>query len=195
VSQSSDFCHHNPLCCFSMSVYCCCCLFRYRLSPETFGYTPVYVPGPQMDDTGIPPLATGIPTIFVLLIAGNQKLQRSGVSHLVVRLSCGSVRNTHTRNNTRQDLGCMAGVLMGFHRSTFSKPNTDFNSDLALCYFWAFKTMKMELRGKKFRSDRLSPARFHKCMERCKKCIACQGRYFERDRHRTSTKFRLGVLR
>jgi len=41
VSQSSEFCRHNPLCCFSMSV--CCCLFRYRLSPETFGYTLVYV--------------------------------------------------------------------------------------------------------------------------------------------------------
>jgi hypothetical protein len=38
VSQSSEFCRHNPLCCFSTSV-CCCCLFRYRLSPETFGYT------------------------------------------------------------------------------------------------------------------------------------------------------------
>jgi hypothetical protein len=38
VSQSSEFCRHNPLCCFSMNVYCCY-LFRYRLSPETFGYT------------------------------------------------------------------------------------------------------------------------------------------------------------
>jgi hypothetical protein len=37
VSQSSEFCRHNPLRCFSTSV--CCCLFRYRLSPETFGYT------------------------------------------------------------------------------------------------------------------------------------------------------------
>jgi len=40
MSQSSEFCRHNPLCCFSTSVYCfCCCLFRYRLSSETFGYT------------------------------------------------------------------------------------------------------------------------------------------------------------
>jgi hypothetical protein len=38
VSQSSEFCRHNPLFCFSTSVYCCC-LFRYWLSPETFGYT------------------------------------------------------------------------------------------------------------------------------------------------------------
>jgi len=28
VSQSSEFCCHNPLCCFSTSVYCCY-LFRY----------------------------------------------------------------------------------------------------------------------------------------------------------------------
>jgi hypothetical protein len=38
VSQPSEFCRHKPLCCFSTSV-CCCCLFRYRLSSETFGYT------------------------------------------------------------------------------------------------------------------------------------------------------------
>jgi hypothetical protein len=38
------FCRHNPLCCFSTSVYycCCCCLFRYLLSPENFGYTLVW---------------------------------------------------------------------------------------------------------------------------------------------------------
>jgi hypothetical protein len=31
------------------------------------------------------------------------------------------------RNHMRRDLDCMADVLMGFHRSTFSKPNTEFN--------------------------------------------------------------------
>jgi len=36
LSQSSEFCRHNPLCCFSTSAYYYCCLFRYRLSPETF---------------------------------------------------------------------------------------------------------------------------------------------------------------
>jgi hypothetical protein len=39
MSQSREFCRHNPLCCFSTSVYCCKRIFRYRLSPETFGYT------------------------------------------------------------------------------------------------------------------------------------------------------------
>jgi len=38
VSQSIEFCRHNPLCCFSTSVYGCKLMFRYRLSPETFGY-------------------------------------------------------------------------------------------------------------------------------------------------------------
>jgi hypothetical protein len=39
VSQSSEFCCHNPLCCFSTSVYCCKFIIRYRFSPETYGYT------------------------------------------------------------------------------------------------------------------------------------------------------------
>jgi hypothetical protein len=29
MSQSSEFCRHSPLCCFSRSVYCCCYLFHY----------------------------------------------------------------------------------------------------------------------------------------------------------------------
>jgi hypothetical protein len=40
VSKSSEFCRHNPLSCFSTSVYFC--LFRYGLSPESFGYTHVH---------------------------------------------------------------------------------------------------------------------------------------------------------
>jgi hypothetical protein len=43
MSQSSEFCRHNPLCRFSTTVYCCKRIFRYRLSPETFGYTPVCI--------------------------------------------------------------------------------------------------------------------------------------------------------
>jgi hypothetical protein len=54
----------------------------------------------------------------------------------------------------------MADVLMEFHRSTFSSPNTNFNSDLSPCDFWVFPTMKRELRGKKFGSDQRSAARF-----------------------------------
>jgi hypothetical protein len=54
------------------------------------------------------------------------------------------------RNRMGRDVDCMADVLMRFQTSTFSKPNTEFNSDLAPCDFWAFLTMKMELRGKNF---------------------------------------------
>jgi hypothetical protein len=64
------------------------------------------------------------------------------------------------RNRMGWDLECMSDVLMGFHRSTFSKPNTEFKQDLAPCDFWAFPTMKRELRDKKFRSDQRSAARF-----------------------------------
>jgi hypothetical protein len=64
------------------------------------------------------------------------------------------------RNGIGRDLDCMADVLMGFSRSKFSKPNTEFNSDLGPCDFWAFPTRKRELRGTKFRSDQRSAARF-----------------------------------
>jgi hypothetical protein len=39
MNQSTEFCCHNPLCCFLTSVYCCKHIFRYRLSPEIFGYS------------------------------------------------------------------------------------------------------------------------------------------------------------
>jgi hypothetical protein len=55
------------------------------------------------------------------------------------------------RNLMMRDLDCMV---------TFSKPNTESNSDLTPRDFWAFLTMKRELRGKKFRSDQRSAARF-----------------------------------
>jgi hypothetical protein len=64
------------------------------------------------------------------------------------------------RNRIGRDLDCMADVLIGVHRSTFSKPNTKFNSDLAPSDSWPFPTTKSELRGKKFGSDQRSAARF-----------------------------------
>jgi len=42
VSQSSEFCQHDSLCCFSTSVYFCKRVFPYGFSPETFGYTLVH---------------------------------------------------------------------------------------------------------------------------------------------------------
>jgi hypothetical protein len=64
------------------------------------------------------------------------------------------------RNSVGRDLDCIEDVLMGFYRSTISKPKTEFNSDLAPCDFWALSFMKQELRDKKFRSDQRSAARF-----------------------------------
>jgi hypothetical protein len=64
------------------------------------------------------------------------------------------------KNHMGQDLDCMADVLMRFHWSGFSKPNTEFNTDLAPCDFWAFKTMERELWGKKSWSAQQSAARF-----------------------------------
>jgi hypothetical protein len=64
------------------------------------------------------------------------------------------------RNRMGRDLDCTADVLMGFHWSTFSKQNTELNSDLASCDFWAFPSIKREPRGKKFQRDQRSSTRF-----------------------------------
>jgi hypothetical protein len=42
VSQSSEFCRHNPLCCLSTSNTKGKLIFLYRISPETSGYTFVH---------------------------------------------------------------------------------------------------------------------------------------------------------
>jgi histone-lysine N-methyltransferase SETMAR len=58
-----------------------------------------------------------------------------------------------------------------------------YSQDLAPCSFWAFQTMKMELRGQN-RLKLAANVLQHVCekwVERCKKCIACQGRYFEKE--------------
>jgi hypothetical protein len=76
---------------------------------------------------------------------------------------------------------CMANILMGFHRSTFSKPNTEFNSDLAPCDFWASPTMKGSSEARNFEVINCLQHVFEKLVERYEKCIACQGRYFEKE--------------
>jgi hypothetical protein len=57
------------------------------------------------------------------------------------------------------------------------------------CDFWTFPTMKRELLGKKtacstillkLAANGLQHV-FEKWVERCKKCVACQGRYFEEE--------------
>jgi hypothetical protein len=75
----------------------------------------------------------------------------------------------------------MADVLMGIYQSTFSKLNTEFNSGLALHDFWAFPTMKRSSEVRNFKVINGLQHIFEKWVEQCKKCIACQGRYFEKE--------------
>jgi hypothetical protein len=51
------------------------------------------------------------------------------------------------RSRMGRDGDCMADVLMGFHRSTFSKPNTEFNSDLASCEEFKIVCQKFHLQN------------------------------------------------
>jgi hypothetical protein len=71
-----------------------------------------------------------------------------------------------------------------------------YSPDVAPCDFWDFPTMKREPRGKKFRSDQRSAARFREVggalqeMHRLPREVLRK-----RGRHRTSTKFLLGIIR
>jgi hypothetical protein len=72
-----------------------------------------------------------------------------------------------------------------------------YSPDLVSYDFWAFPTMKRELRGKKFRYDQRFAARFrevggasYEVHRLLREVLRREG-----DRHRTSTKFRLGVIR
>jgi hypothetical protein len=56
------------------------------------------------------------------------------ISYLRVPVS----RVEKPRNCMGQDMDSMADVLMGFHRSTFSKLNIEFNSDLTPLQFLGF---------------------------------------------------------
>jgi hypothetical protein len=106
----------------------------------------------------VPPLASDalLTTLHPLLENVLQTVDHFEISYLGAPFSWLE----KTRNHMGRDLDGMVDVLMGFYRSTFSKPNTEFSSDLASCDLWAFPTMKRELRGKKFRNDQLSAARF-----------------------------------
>jgi hypothetical protein len=108
----------------------------------------------------VPPVASDIrlTTLHPLLENVLQTVDHFGISCLGTPI----LRLEKPRNRMGRDLDRMADVLMGFHRSTFSKRSTEFNSDLASCDFWAFHTMKRGLRGKKFRIDQRSAARFRK---------------------------------
>jgi hypothetical protein len=106
----------------------------------------------------VPPLAsdTLLTTLYPLLENVLQTVDNFEISCLGAPFSWLE----KPRNHMGRDLNCMADVIMGFHRSTFSKPNTEFNSDLIPCDFWTFLTMKRELRSKKFLSDQRSAAHF-----------------------------------
>jgi hypothetical protein len=85
------------------------------------------------------------------------------------------------RNRMGRDLDCMVDVLMEFHRSTFSKPNTESNSDLAPCDFWLFQLCKGSSAARNFEVINSLQHIFEKWVDYCKKCIACQCRNFKKE--------------
>jgi hypothetical protein len=105
----------------------------------------------------VPPLASDalLATLHPPLENVLQTLHHFGISCLGAPFSW--LENPRYRMG--RDMDYMVDVLMGFHRSTFSKPNIEFNSEVI---------------------NGLQHV-FEKRVERCKKCIVCQRRYFEKE--------------
>jgi hypothetical protein len=127
----------------------------------------------------VPPSANDaiLTTLHPLLENVLQTVDHFEISYLGAPFS----RLEKPRNRMGRDLECMADVLMGFHRSTFSKPNIKFNSDLTPCDLISglFQPWKWSSEARNFEVINGLQHVFEKWVERCKKCIACQGRYFE----------------
>jgi hypothetical protein len=71
------------------------------------------------------------------------------------------------RNLMARDLDCMADGLMGFHRSTFSKPNTELNSDLPHAISELFQPLKGISEARNFEVINGLLHVFEKWVERC----------------------------
>jgi hypothetical protein len=95
----------------------------------------------------VPPLASDA-LLTTLLENVLQTVDRFEISCLVAPFSWLKT----PRNRTGRDLNCMADVFPSRTQNSIeiSPPRN----------FWAFPTMKRELRGKKFRSDQRSATRF-----------------------------------
>jgi hypothetical protein len=79
-----------------------------------------------------------------------------------------------------RDMDCMADVLMGLHRSTFTFPCRTQNSIQISPHAISglFQPWNGSCEVRNFELINGLQHVFEKWVERCKKCIACQGRYF-----------------
>jgi hypothetical protein len=91
-------------------------------------------------------------------------------------------------HGARSELNSVVGLEKWFGGAPSEHP--PYSPNLAPCDFWALPTMKRELRGKKFRSDQRSAARFREVGGALLEVHRLRWEVLrKRDRHRTSIKF------
>jgi hypothetical protein len=91
------------------------------------------------------------------------------------------------RNLMGWDLDCMANILMGFHRSTFSKAKKNSIKILPHAVSGLFQTRKRSYKARNFKVITGLQHVLEKWVEHCKQCITCQGRYFEKETATTTS--------
>jgi hypothetical protein len=116
VSQYSEFCCHNPLCCFSTSV---CCLFRYGVSPETFGYTLLH-----MFETGSVHVKV-VPDKVVLVWQGFPASSRSSCESCLRHVSSSVLIISYIGNEKSKITGHRLALLLRIRNFPVSKLDSE----------------------------------------------------------------------
>jgi len=116
LSQSSEFCSHNPLSCFLTSVCCCKRIFHYRLISETLD-TPSYE-SPIFISRGIS-VYTGN---LVTLVGQKHKLKWQSYSHTLYFVGISKlVDNLHVLSKTIH-------LILVYVRKPITKLKLTFNN-------------------------------------------------------------------
>jgi hypothetical protein len=87
----------------------------------------------------------------------------------------------NTRNRMGWGLVYMSDVLMGFHRSTFQSRTQNSIQISPHAIYRLYQPRKGSSEVRNFEVINGLQHVFEKWVESCKKCIACQGRYFEKE--------------
>jgi hypothetical protein len=85
------------------------------------------------------------------------------------------------RNRMGRDLHCLADVLMKFHRSILPSRTQNSIQTSPHAISGLFQPWKGSSEARNFEVINGLQHVIEKWVERCRKCIACQGRYFEKE--------------
>jgi hypothetical protein len=103
---------------------------------------------------------------------------RLSLRNFLPRSSIFMVGKAKVSHGARSELNSVFGLEKVENETSLGHP--PYSPDLAPCNFWAFRPWKGSSESRNFEVINGLQHVFEKWVERCKMCIACQERYFEK---------------